>query len=139
MEEKVFLNFTACWGRAFGFKIFIKVLNLMWHLSSTREPYKFEFLFIEWRIGCPYTWKTWMSYCPLRWNFWGIGGLYLSVVRGGVMMIGLRERWSCQLHVEHQKFFTNILSRRGTCALHECVRSWNIHPISFQMHFVAPL
>ncbi len=31
--EKVFLNFDARWGHAFGFKIFIKVMNLMQHLS----------------------------------------------------------------------------------------------------------
>ncbi len=43
-------------------------------------------------------------------------------------MIGLRERWNCQLHVEHQKFFPSILSHRGTCALHEDVRYWNILP-----------
>ncbi len=44
----VFLSFAARWGRVFGFKIFIKVMNLVWHLSSICEPYKFEFLFIEW-------------------------------------------------------------------------------------------
>ncbi len=27
-----------------------------------------------------------------KWNFWDIGGLYLSVVKGQGMMIGLRER-----------------------------------------------
>ncbi len=43
-------------------------------------------------------------------------------------MIGLCERWNCQLHVGHKKFFPSILSHRGTCALHEYVRYWNIHP-----------
>ncbi len=32
MEKKVFLIFAASWGRAFGFKIFIKVMNLIRHL-----------------------------------------------------------------------------------------------------------
>ncbi len=36
MEKMVFLNFAARWDRMFGFKIFIKVMNLMWHLSSIR-------------------------------------------------------------------------------------------------------
>ncbi len=43
-------------------------------------------------------------------------------------MIGLRERWSCQLHVGPQKFFASILSHRGTCGLRPvqtCVpRQW---------------
>ncbi len=47
---------------SFGFKIFIKVMNLMWHLSSVCEPYKFEFLLIEWCISCSYTGKTWRYY-----------------------------------------------------------------------------
>ncbi len=42
-----FLYFAARWDRAFGFKIFIKVMNLMLHLSSIHEPYKFS-------ISCPY-------------------------------------------------------------------------------------
>ncbi len=61
-------------------------------------------------------------------ELWDIGGLYFSAVRRGDMMIGLRERWNCQLHVEHQKFFPNILSHRGTCTLYEYVRYWNIRP-----------
>ncbi len=83
---------------------------------------------MEWRTSCPYTRKTWRYYCPLRWNFWGIGGLYLSEGRGGGMMIGLRERWNCQLHVRYQQFSPSFLSHRGTCALHEYVHYWNIHP-----------
>ncbi len=63
-----------------------------------------------------------------RWNFWGIGDLYLSVVRRGGMMIGLPERWSCQLHFGPQTFSLSILSLIGTWALHEYVRYWNIHP-----------
>ncbi len=81
--------------------------------------------------NCPYTWKIWRYYCSLGWNFWGIGGLgglYLSVVKGGSMMIGLCEKWNYQLHVGHQKFSPSILSHRGTYALHEYVRYWNIHP-----------
>ncbi len=70
-------------GRAFGFIIFMKVMNLMWHLSSIPEPYKFEFLLIEWRISCPYTWKTWSYYVHYNGTFGGIGDLYLSVVMGG--------------------------------------------------------
>ncbi len=62
MEKKVFLNFAAPWGCVLLAKIFIKVMNLMSHLSSICESYKFEFLFIEWRISCPYTWKTWRYY-----------------------------------------------------------------------------
>ncbi len=115
----------------FGLKMFIKVRNLMGHLSPIHGLYKFEFLFIEWRISCPYTWKTWKYYCPLQWNFWGIGDLYLRKVRRGSLMIGFRETWNCQLHAGHQKFFPSILSHRGTCALHEYVRYWNVHPNAF--------
>ncbi len=109
--KKLFLNFAALWGQAFDFNIFIKVMNLMWHLFSIREPYKFKFLFIEWRIPEGITFA--------KMEFWGVGDLYLSVERGGGMMIGLRERWSCQLHAGPQKLFSSILSHRGTCALHE--------------------
>ncbi len=45
------------------------------------------------------------------------------------MMLGICERWSCQLTVGPQKFFPSILSRRATCALHEHVRYWNTHPL----------
>ncbi len=62
--------------------------------------------------------------------------LYLSVVRRGGMMIGLRERWSGQLHVGPQKFFPSILSHGGTCTLHEYVHYWNIHPYSFVYHLL---
>ena len=51
MERKVFLNFAARWGRAFGFKIFIKFMDSMRHLPSVRELYKFKFLFSEWRMS----------------------------------------------------------------------------------------
>ncbi len=73
--------------------------------------------------------KTWRYYCPLRWNFWGNGGFYLSVVREGGMMIGLCERWNCQVHIGHQKFFPTILSHRGTCALHEYCAPLKYSPI----------
>ncbi len=52
-------------------------------------------------------------------------------------MIGLRERWSCQLHIGPQKFFPSILSHRATCALHEYMRYWNIHPYVFPNFFGA--
>ncbi len=111
-----------------------KFLSKSWTQCNTspllREPYKFEFLFIEWRISSSYSWRTWRYYCPLQWNFWGIGGLYLSVVRGEGMMIDLHKRWNCQLHVGHPKFFPSILSHRGTCALYEYVHYWNINPYS---------
>ncbi len=87
-KKNVFLNFATCWDHAFGFQMFLKVMNLMWHLSSICEPYKFEFLFIEWPISCSYTWKTWRYYVHYNGTFGGIDDLYLIVVRGG-MMVGL--------------------------------------------------
>ncbi len=68
----------------------------------------------------PLYWENLKVLHPLWWNFWGIGNLYLRAVRGGVMMIGLCERWSCQLHAGPQKFFPSILSHRRTHALHMC-------------------
>ncbi len=125
--KKVFLNFATHWGHAFGFKIFVKVMNLMWHLSSIREPYKFEP--VHWMAHkLPLYMENLKVLCPLRWNFWGISDLYLSVVREGGILIGLCKRWSCQLRIGSQKFFPSILSHRGTCTLHEYVRYWNIHP-----------
>ncbi len=96
------------WSSAFSFRIFINLMNILWHLSARRLPYKFEFLFIEWRVSCPYTWKTW-RFTSTTMELWGIGDLYLSEVRGGGMMIGLRERRSCQLLVGAWKFFLAFL------------------------------
>ncbi len=65
-KKKVFLKFSAHWGPAFGFKIFIKVMHLMWYLSSICEPYKFEFLLVEWRISCLYTLERCCEVGPWR-------------------------------------------------------------------------
>ncbi len=67
----------------------------------------------------------------LCWNFCGIDDLYLSVVRGWGHDNRFMWKISCQLHIGPQKFFPSIVSHRGTCALHEYMRYWNIHPQDF--------
>ncbi len=55
--------------------------------------------------------------------------LYLSVVRGGVH--DDRFMWKMKLSATHWiKVFFSVLSHKGTCAILEYVRYWNVHSYS---------
>ncbi len=83
MEKKVFLNFAALWIRAFGFKIFIKVMNLMWHTLLYMWTLQI-WISVHWMTHKLALYlETQKVLHSLWWNLWCIGDLYLNVVRGG--------------------------------------------------------
>ncbi len=99
-EKKVFLNFAAHLGHAFGFKNFMSrefnVTPLLYTLTL------YIWIFFHWMThkltlnleNLKLLLSTTMELLGYWWPLFKCG-------KGRGMMIGLRERWNCQVYVGH--------------------------------------